>query len=71
MFKDDVLRYFKKKRLVAEALGISHVAVVRWQAVIPKLRAMELDEITNGELKYNPELYKKKDTTRDKRKSDS
>ncbi|EFC1896104.1 transcriptional regulator, partial [Escherichia coli] len=27
MFKDDVLRYFKKKRLVAEALGISHVAV--------------------------------------------
>lgn len=46
MFKDDVLRYFKKKRLVAEALGISHVAVVRWKAVIPKLRAMELDEIT-------------------------
>ena len=60
MFKDDVLRYFKKKRLVAEALGISHVAVVRWKAVIPKLRAMELDEITNGELKYNPELYIKR-----------
>ncbi|MDN3837232.1 Cro/CI family transcriptional regulator [Escherichia coli] len=37
MFKDDVLRYFKKKRLVAEALGISHVAVVRWKAVIPAL----------------------------------
>lgn len=63
MFKDDVLRYFKKKRLVAEALGISHVAVVRWKAVIPKLRAMELDEITNSELKYNPELYKKQDST--------
>lgn len=66
MFKDDVLRYFKKKRLVAEALGISHVAVVRWKAVIPKLRAMELDEITNSELKYNPELYKKQDSTRTK-----
>ncbi|HFO5673472.1 TPA: Cro/CI family transcriptional regulator [Escherichia coli] len=71
MFKDDVLRYFKKKRLVAEALGISHVAVVRWKAVIPKLRAMELDEITNGELKYNPELYKKQDSTLNEGKNDS
>lgn len=71
MLKDDVLRYFKNKRLVAEALGISRVAVVRWKAVIPKLRAMELDEITGGELKYNPELYKKKDTTQSERKVDS
>ncbi|MEY0186658.1 Cro/CI family transcriptional regulator [Escherichia coli] len=70
MFKDDVLRYFKKKRLVAEALGISHVAVVRWKAVIPKLRAMELDEITNSELKYNPELYKKQDSTWNEGKND-
>ena len=68
MFKDDVLRYFKKKRLV---LGISHVAVVRWKAVIPKLRAMELDEITNSELKYNPELYKKQDSTSNEGKNDS
>ncbi|GDJ61582.1 phage antirepressor protein Cro [Escherichia coli] len=71
MLKDDVLRYFKNKRLVAEALGISRVAVVRWKTVIPKLRAMELDEITGGELKYNPELYKKKDTTKGERRSDS
>lgn len=71
MFKDDVLRYFKKKRLVAEALGISHVAVVRWKAVIPKLRAMELDEITNSELKYNSELYKKQDSTSNEGKNDS
>ncbi|STO41402.1 putative antirepressor protein [Escherichia coli] len=44
---------------------------VRWKAVIPKLRAMELDEITNGELKYNPELYKKQDSTSNEGKNDS
>lgn len=71
MFKDDVLRYFKKKRLVAEVLGISHVAVVRWKSVIPKLRAIELDEITGGELKYNPELYKKKNNTSHEMRNDS
>lgn len=70
MLKDDVLRYFKKKQLVAEALGISHVAVVRWKSVIPKLRAIELDEITGGELKYNPKLYRKKDIKSKDRKDD-
>ncbi|WP_409218977.1 hypothetical protein [Escherichia coli] len=47
------------------------MAVVRWKAVIPKLRAMELDEITNSELKYNPELYKKQDSTSNEGKNDS
>ncbi|EBW6363834.1 transcriptional regulator [Salmonella enterica subsp. enterica serovar Oranienburg] len=62
MYKDDVVRYFKKKISVAEALGLSHVAVVKWKSIIPKLRAMELDKLTNGELKYKPELYARKIT---------
>ncbi|MDH1321157.1 Cro/CI family transcriptional regulator [Enterobacter bugandensis] len=62
MYKKDVLHYFKQTKFVAEALGLSHVAVVRWKKIIPELRARKLEEITGGKLRFDKSLYGNKDT---------
>lgn len=59
MLKQDVLTYFGGANKTAKALGITHVAVVRWPDVIPKVRAYELERLTKGKLKMNPSLYLK------------
>lgn len=54
MKKADVIAFFGSQRKVAQALGISHVAVSRWPEDIPPLRAYEIERITNGALEANP-----------------
>jgi DNA-binding transcriptional regulator YdaS (Cro superfamily) len=54
MKKSDVVAYFGSQRKVANRLGISHVAVSRWDEEIPELRARQLEELTGGKLKREP-----------------
>lgn len=58
MFKEDAIRFFGGKSKLATAAGVSRPSVTKWGAVIPKLRAMELAELTGGKLSYDPALYK-------------
>ncbi|MCU7879453.1 MAG: Cro/Cl family transcriptional regulator [Candidatus Thiodiazotropha sp. (ex Lucinoma aequizonata)] len=58
MYKKTVFKYFKTNKNIAEILGITHAAVCSWGPVIPQLRAVLLERLTDGELEYNPELYK-------------
>lgn len=59
MKKQEVIDHFGSVSDVAKALGIKHPAVCRWPELIPELRARQLDEITNGGLKFNPDDYRK------------
>ncbi|GAB3215815.1 Cro/CI family transcriptional regulator [Pseudaeromonas pectinilytica] len=59
MKKQSVIDHFGGVSEVAKALGIKHPAVCRWPDVIPELRARQLDELTNGSLKFNPDDYRK------------
>lgn len=63
MRKQDVLNFFNQNgAAVAKALGITRVAVNLWpdDGLIPELRARQLHEITNGKLRFRPELYRKR-----------
>ncbi|WP_339617224.1 Cro/CI family transcriptional regulator [uncultured Gilvimarinus sp.] len=51
MTKTEVLAHYKTGKAVAEALGLSESAVSQWPEVIPRLRAFELERITQGALK--------------------
>lgn len=49
--KSDVIAHFETVTAVAEALGISIQAVSKWPEDVPELRALQLERITDGELK--------------------
>ncbi|QGX91230.1 Cro/CI family transcriptional regulator [Rosenbergiella epipactidis] len=59
MKKNEVVSYFGGVGELAKVLGISHASVSGWSEIIPKGRAFELQAITSGKLKVNPELYVK------------
>jgi len=64
----DAIKYFGEKAggnefaavAIADALGIWRTAVYQWGAVVPELRAHQLQTITAGELKIDPNCYRKK-----------
>ncbi|MDE9467509.1 Cro/CI family transcriptional regulator [Xenorhabdus bovienii] len=60
MKKNEVLRYFNTVNSVAKAIGITSSAVSQWSQTIPERAALRIEKITNGALKYDAELYKKK-----------
>jgi predicted transcriptional regulator len=53
MKTSDVIQFYKSKSLVAKALGISKAAVSLWGDEVPKLRAYELERLTDGALKVD------------------
>ena len=59
MLKNNVIAHFGKLENVAKALSISVAAVSQWKDVTPEKNAYRLQEITNGKLKTDPELYQK------------
>ncbi|PSW14761.1 hypothetical protein C9I98_21485 [Photobacterium sanctipauli] len=59
MLKSDVIKYFKKRINIAEALGISPGSISQWSDVIPEKQALKLEYLTNGRLKYDSSLYRK------------
>ena len=71
MRKQDVLNFFDHNgAAVAKALGITRVAVNLWpdDGLIPELRARQLHEITNGKLRFRPELYQRAEQLRSQTK---
>ena len=72
---DELVQFFGSVQRVADFYGITREAIYMWRKrpgeIVPKRRAAEAAAYSKGKLSLNPELYKKKDTTRDKRKSDS
>lgn len=58
MFKKDVISHFGTLETVANILGISVSAVSQWKEIIPEKNAYRLQELTNGQLKINRELYR-------------
>ncbi|EFH8367435.1 TPA: cell division protein [Escherichia coli] len=72
---DELVQFFGSVQRVADFYGVTREAIYMWRKrpgeIVPKGRAAEAAAYSKGKLSLNPELYKKKDTTRDKRKSDS
>ena len=72
---DELVQFFGSVQRVADFYGITREAIYMWRKrpgeIVPKGRAAEAAAYSKGKLSLNPELYKKKDTARDKRKSDS
>ena len=58
MLKSEALKHFDGNGAeVARKLGIKPSAVYQWGKLIPEKQAARLDRMTDGELKYQPELY--------------
>lgn len=70
MRKTEVLTFFKLKlgrtadndegvTATAESLGLTKGAVSQWDDIIPELSARKIHDITRGQLKFDPKLYKR------------
>ena len=65
MYLSTVLNYFGNKKInIAKALKVTTGYVSQWGEIIPEPMATKLALITSGELKYQPDLYNKKKTTK-------
>ncbi len=51
MKKADAIAYFGTSSELAKRLGIAKQAISQWGEDVPKLRAFEIERITNGALK--------------------
>lgn len=58
MRKADVIQHFGSVGAVAQALQIKSAAVSQWPEIIPRLRAYEIERITNGKLKVTDDPSK-------------
>ncbi|MGY3931154.1 phage transcriptional regulator, Cro-like protein [Aeromonas encheleia] len=56
MQKSAVLEHFGTVTATAKALGISHVAVSKWDDTIPQGRAYQIEVLTGGKLKAEQPL---------------
>ncbi|UZR29058.1 Cro/CI family transcriptional regulator [Methylococcus mesophilus] len=65
MNKTDVIRHFGSGSKVAEALGISRMAVSSWPSLIPLLRAYQIERLSKGALRVDESLYDKKGLSED------
>ena len=54
MRKHDAITHFGGVTATAQALGISHAAVVKWGETIPQGRAYQIEVLTGGALKADP-----------------
>ncbi|CAI1830265.1 MULTISPECIES: Cro/CI family transcriptional regulator [Serratia] len=52
-----VIKFFGSKSAAARALKISQAAVTRWGELVPEKRAVRIERITGGALKYDPVIY--------------
>lgn len=56
MKKKDVIAHFGNQQKTADALAVTQASVSRWGEIIPRLRAFEIEHITNGKLKVDVSL---------------
>jgi DNA-binding transcriptional regulator YdaS (Cro superfamily) len=57
MLTEDAIAYFGSKSALARALGIGKAAVSKWPEKVPPLRAAQLQELTERELRFDPSEY--------------
>ena len=62
----DVLAYYAKHQptarplyAIAAAIGVTRQAIEQWGKIVPEGSAYKLESITAGELKANPQDYRK------------
>lgn len=53
----DAVRHFRTKAEVARALGITRASLTDWGELVPVLRAAQLERITAGHLRFDPNEY--------------
>ena len=70
MRTDDVVKHFGKKANIARALKIARSSVSGWGELVPERRAVRLEKITGGALKYDESLYGKHDNPKKHKESD-
>jgi transcriptional repressor of cell division inhibition gene dicB len=51
-----VVDFYGSKAAIARALGITPVAVSRWQRDIPPLRQLQIQSLTGGKIKADPTI---------------
>lgn len=56
MKKSDVIKFFGTQAEVARVLGINRAAVSAWGERVPPLRALQIENLTDGALKADPKL---------------
>lgn len=59
MLKTDAVAFFGTQTALAQTLGVTQAAVAQWGEVIPEKQSLRLERLTEGALKYNPDLYTK------------
>ena len=57
MLKKEAIKHYGSAYGLAKALGINQSAVSRWGRIVPILRAAQLEQLTQGALKYDPKPY--------------
>jgi len=55
MKKADAIEHFGGEVPLAKALGITPEAIYQWKERVPRGRAFQIEILTNGVLKANPE----------------
>lgn len=53
----DVIEHFGSKAKTARALGVGRAAVTKWGDQVPPLRAAQIQRLTRGKLKFDPDSY--------------
>ena len=56
MTKDEAIKHYGTQQKLADALGLSQSTVAEWGAYPPKLRQLQLQQVTRGRLKAEPGL---------------
>lgn len=56
MRTSDAIKHFGGRSALARALHIKPESTYSWGDVVPKLRQLQLEELTQGELKADPSL---------------
>lgn len=54
----EAVEYFGTQQAVADALGIEQPAISLWGEIPPPLRQLQLEILTKGKLKADPEIKK-------------
>lgn len=58
MTTENVIRYFGSQKATADALGMKQPSVAVWGEYPPELRQLQIESLTGGELRAEPECDK-------------
>ena len=54
----DAIRHFETKAELARQLGIGRASLTSWGPLVPPLRAVALERLTGGKLKFDENEYR-------------